>query len=196
MKTTMVPPALVNINFATTRREIKKTGNPLLVSLSIICPLKFNFCGQRPRASAGIARLSRHCECLSQTLTNAGGLLFGNPRSAIFGISGRELWTCHNGGSSERHPLPAGGTAAKKNKLTATMLLACLSIICPLKFIFLQAAPAGISGRGSLERPLRLVLSPRPLMPNAALRGVPKRRPRRQGSHSPSNKPTAAEPAT
>ena len=31
------------------------------------------FCGQRPRASVGIARLSRHRECLSRTPTNARG---------------------------------------------------------------------------------------------------------------------------
>ncbi|MDA8001238.1 MAG: hypothetical protein MPL62_08105 [Alphaproteobacteria bacterium] len=35
------------------------------------------FCGQRPQASVGAVRLSRHRDCLSQTPTNAGGLSSG-----------------------------------------------------------------------------------------------------------------------
>ena len=45
------------------------------------------------------------------------------------------------------------------------------------KFIFLRAAPAGVSGCGSLEPLLWQVQSSRPLMPDAALRGVPKSKP-------------------
>ena len=71
------------------------------------------FCGQRPRASVSAVRLSRRRECLSQTPTNAGGLLFGTFRSATSGISGRGLQTSRDSGSSELYPQTAGGTAAK-----------------------------------------------------------------------------------
>ena len=35
--------------------------------------INFNFLRASPHPSAGIARLSQHRECLSQSLTNAGG---------------------------------------------------------------------------------------------------------------------------
>ncbi|MDA8000885.1 MAG: hypothetical protein MPL62_06275 [Alphaproteobacteria bacterium] len=51
-----------------------------------------------------------------------------------------------------RHPLSPAGAARKKIKWTGNQFLVRPSIVCPLKFNFLQAAPAGISGCGSLER--------------------------------------------
>ena len=69
-------------------------------------------------------------------------------------------------------PAVARGRCPQKNKLTGNLLLVRPSIVRPLKFNFLQAAPAGISWCSSLERPSWLFLSPRPLMPEAALRGV------------------------
>ncbi|MDA7981578.1 MAG: hypothetical protein MPJ82_03000 [Alphaproteobacteria bacterium] len=65
-------------------------------------------------APAGVSgRLSDCFKSLKFSLTDAKCLLFGTFRSAAPGISGRELWTGHGGGSSERHPLMPVGAADK-----------------------------------------------------------------------------------
>ena len=81
-------------------------------------------------------------------------------------LAGGASLTVNGGGSSEPHPLSPAGAARKKIKWTENRLLICLSVICLLimdrkqaaavsvhylSFNFLQAAPAGISWRGSLE---------------------------------------------
>ena len=84
--------------------------------------MKALFC--RPSMSTMTMKAPRLCPSVSSTTMTitaplrrpsiAGGLLFGTPRSAASGISGRELWTCHNSGSSEPHPQTPAGAARKK----------------------------------------------------------------------------------
>ena len=61
----------------TAAKKNKWTENLLLVFPSIVCPLKFIFCGQRPQASFGAVRLSGCCESLNFSLTNAKGMSSG-----------------------------------------------------------------------------------------------------------------------
>ncbi|MDA7981166.1 MAG: phosphoribosylformylglycinamidine synthase subunit PurQ [Alphaproteobacteria bacterium] len=94
---------------------------PLSSSLNNDDDDNFNFCGQRPRASVGVSRLSDRLKSLKSTLTNAKGLFFGDSRSAASGISGRGLQTSHSVGSSEQHPLSPAGAACKKIKLVPSI---------------------------------------------------------------------------
>ena len=107
------PLALVGVGLRQSRRWLKRamptdargrcpqknkwTDNLPLVCLSIICPLKFNFCRQRLRASAGAVRLSRCLKSLNTPPTNAKGLLHGNPRFVSL-IKGRKRTTRQGGG--------------------------------------------------------------------------------------------------
>ncbi|MDA8000007.1 MAG: hypothetical protein MPL62_01730 [Alphaproteobacteria bacterium] len=68
-------------------------------------------------------------------------------------------------------PTYACGRCPQKNKWTTSQFLVRPFIVRLLKFNFLQAAPAGVSGCRSLERLSRPVQSPRPLMPKACPAG-------------------------
>ena len=92
----------------------------------------------------------------------------------LLALVGGASLTVNGVGSSEPHPLSPVGAADKKNKWTDSRPTVRPFIVCPLKFNFLRAAPAGISGRRSLERPSLPVQSPRPLMPGAAPTGLGK----------------------
>ena len=95
---------------------------PSLSLSTMAMTMKALFC--RPSMSTMTMKAPRLCPSMSSTTMTitaplrrpsiAGGLLFGTPRSAASGISGRELWTCHNSGSSEPHPLTPAGAARKK----------------------------------------------------------------------------------
>ncbi|MDA7999722.1 MAG: hypothetical protein MPL62_00235 [Alphaproteobacteria bacterium] len=100
----------------------------------------------------------------------AFGLSMAPPLALVGGVS----LTVNGVGSSEPHPLSPVGAADKKNKWTDSRPTVRPFIVCPLKFNFLRAAPAGISGRRSLERPSRQAWIPRPLMPGAAPTGLGK----------------------
>ncbi|MDA7983122.1 MAG: hypothetical protein MPJ79_03210, partial [Alphaproteobacteria bacterium] len=80
--------------------------------------------------------------------------------------------TVNGSRSSESHPQMAGGTAAKKIKLTDSQLLVRPFIVRPLKFIFLQAAPAGGSWCSQQERLSRRAHRPRSLVKMLAPSGL------------------------
>ncbi|MDA8000619.1 MAG: hypothetical protein MPL62_04885 [Alphaproteobacteria bacterium] len=90
---------------------------------------------------------------------------FGHPVARPMALAGGASLTVNGVGSSERHQLmPAA--ARRKNKWTDNQPPVRPSIVCLLKFNFLRAAPAGGSGRGSLERRLLIIRRRCLLMPN------------------------------